>query len=438
MSTTVDPSPVTSEEPVMALIAPYLELDLTISDRAREWQRKARAFATDVVAPYAHRLDRLDANAAAAAGSPFFEFLALAHREGFTRLSGPAELGALGVSRAEECLILEELATADAALAAEVFLAPFVFQFAALFGDSDLHQNLCVPYYAGAQPRWHSCWAVTEMNHGSDYIGAHTPDLLQRTPGAVTARRDGGEWVITGSKSRWISGGLTASHALVFCNLEPDGLDRGGIIVIPLDTPGVERGAPLDKLGLRPVNQAQLTFHDVRVPASHLLVGPGDYAHVLYLIHSLSNAATALLAVGIGRAAYDGARAWCNQRAQGGKPIIGHQATRIRLFRMFSLLEAARALARAVYLYNHQLADTHQPTSLPHANAAKVFTTEACFEICDIAIQLCGARATDRNGIQFPGGATFYPEKLFRDAKTFKLVDGENTFLSLIAAAHLT
>lgn len=415
---------------------PFLELDLGISDEAREWQRKARDFAREVVLPTGVKLDRLAAKDVVADGSPLWEFLELSHREGFTKITGPKELGGLGLSRLEEYLIVEEIATGDAGLGAVLFLAPFTFTFAHASGRQRLIDELARPYFAGEQPTWHSCWAITEMSHGSDYLGAQSPEL-EVSGGDVRARRDGDEWVINGRKSTWVSSAISATHAVLYLNVDEESLARGAVVLLPLDSPGVSKEEPIEKHGLRALNQGQLVFADVRIPDDYMVVPPEEFADSVHAIHAVANVSTALLAFGTGRAAFEGALKWTKERVQGGRPIHEHQATRVRLFRMFALLEASRAITRAVYAYNYAKNDAEERGSIQHSCASKVITTEACQEICDIAMQLCGGRGTLRDGVTFADGSRFYPEKLLRDAKSYKIADGENTYLALIGAAFL-
>jgi alkylation response protein AidB-like acyl-CoA dehydrogenase len=425
---------VTTTEPVG-----FIELNLDISDEAKEWQQKAREFAAEVVRPTGYELDQMDAQEAIAPDSPIFEFVATAHQEGFTKLTGPKELGGLGLTRLEEYLIFEEIATGDAGLGAVLFLAPFPFQYAYDLGSDELIEELSKPYFAGERTDWFGCWAITEPAHGSDQLAAHTADLV--VPGGeVGARLDGDEWVINGSKSWWVSSGVTASHATLFCNHDNSRLDRGGVAIVPLDLPGVSRGPALDKHGLRALAQGQIHLDNVRIPRQNMIVEPEDYVDVLNATHALANVSTALLAFGTGRAAYEGALKWSKERIQGGKVIYEHQAVQVRLFRMFQLLEASRALTRAVYAYNYGMADSEDEDdkgSIQHSCASKTFTTEAAYEIADIAVQLCGGRGTRRGGVEFSDGSVFYPEKLLRDAKSYKIADGENTMLALLGAAQL-
>ena len=417
---------------------PFIELDLTISDEARAWQRKAREFARDVVLPYGVKLDQLDAQAAVDPGSPLYDFVKIAHREGFTKLTGPKELGGLGLSRIEEYVIFEEIATGDAGLGAVLFLAPFPFAFAYASGKQQLIDEIARPFFSGERPDWFGCWAITEMAHGSDQLGAHTESMT--VPGGEVRAKlsaDGEHYLLNGSKSQWVSCGVTASHATLFCNHHESSLARGGIALVPLDLPGVSRGPALDKHGLRALAQGQIHLDNVTIPRDYMVVEPDAYHDALIATHALANVSTALLAFGTGRAAYEGALKWTQERRQGGKMLIEHQLTQLRLFRMFAKLETARAIVRAVYLYNYGKSDSGEVGSIQHSCLSKVFTTQAAFEVADEAVQLCGGRGTRREGVEFADGTRFWPEKLLRDAKSYKIADGENTFLELLGAQHL-
>jgi len=415
----------------------FHELSLDVSDAAREWQLRAREFAHDVMRPIGIELDRLSAAEAAASDSPLYEFVKLSHEAGFTKLTGPAELGGLELSRIEEYLVFEELATGDAGLAAVLFLAPFPFAYAYKLGDQDLIDRYAKPYFSGERSDWFGCWAITEPSHGSDQLAAHTPELTQPGPGEVTGRLDGDSYVLNGEKSWWVSSGITATHATLFLNIDDEGLDRGGVAIVPLDLPGISRGEALEKLGLRALAQGQIFFDNVRIPRNHMIVEPDTYREVLAATHSLANVSTGLLAFGTGRAAYEGAHRWAHERIQGGRLIWDHQSVRLRLFRMFTLLEASRALCRAVYLHNYHADDEGEEGRIEHSCAAKTFTTDSALEIADIAMQLCGGRGTRRGGVTFADGSGFPAEKLFRDAKSYKIADGENTMLMLLGAAQL-
>jgi alkylation response protein AidB-like acyl-CoA dehydrogenase len=136
-----------------------------------------------------------------------------------------------------------------------------------------------------------------------------------------------------------------------------------------------------------------------------------------------ANAAMGQLFVGVARAAYEHAVAYAKERVQGGAPIFEHQSVKSRLFRMFSRVEAARALARRVAVFNAAAAP-----QLHYSIAAKVFCTTAAFEVASDALQIFGGSGLSRE----------YPiEKLLRDARASLIEDGCNEVLSILGASRL-
>ena len=189
-------------------------------------------------------------------------------------------------------------------------------------------------------------------------------------------------------------------------------------MIVPLDLPGVSRGKPLDKIGMRGCNQGELYFEQVEVPLSHLLAGPDTYAALTHATLTEANPHVAATWVGVGRAAYEHALAYAHERRQGGLPIIQHQHVRYRLFHMFRKVEAARALVRRVVEFNA----TAPQAALQASIAAKITATQNSFEVASDAIQIFGGNGVTRE----------YPmEKLLRDARAGMIADGCNEVLAI-------
>jgi alkylation response protein AidB-like acyl-CoA dehydrogenase len=176
-------------------------------------------------------------------------------------------------------------------------------------------------------------------------------------------------------------------------------------------------------MGQRSLNQGEIVFDDVRVPASYMALGPEAYAIALEVMLAHANAAMGQLFVGVARAALDLAVAYSKERVQGGVPIFEHQSVRARLFKMFTQVEAARSLARRVAMYN--------AGGLPlvqYSIATKVCSTNTAFEVASQALQVFGGNGLSRE----------YPiEKILRDARASMIEDGCNEVLSLVGAAKL-
>jgi alkylation response protein AidB-like acyl-CoA dehydrogenase len=314
----------------------------------------------------------------------------------------------------------EELAWGDVGLAITCGLSQFHVPWIQQCASDELKQRFLSPDRITL-----SCWALTEPDHGSDTVALTEPHFADPSLRAnCIARQDGSDFVIRGQKAAWVSNGSIADVAILFCTLDPSqGMKGGAVFVVPMDLPGVLRPRPLDKLGQRSLNQGEVVFDDVRVPASHKVVGPEVYAIALELMLAHANAAMGQLFVGVARAAFELALDYAKQRVQGGRPIFQHQSVRARLFRMFTRVEAARALARRVWSFN-----ATNPPQLQYSIASKVFCTSAAFEVASEALQIFGGNGLSRE----------YPiEKLLRDARASMIEDGCNEVLSLVGASRL-
>jgi alkylation response protein AidB-like acyl-CoA dehydrogenase len=282
------------------------------------------------------------------------------------------------------------------------------------------------PFVEDGQARFIGCWAITEPDHGSDTLMAGTPEFHDpRIKGNLFARRDGDDYVLRGQKSAWVSNGTIATHALTFLSLDPtQGMAGGGVAVVPLALPGITRGKPLDKMGQRALNQGEIFFDDVRLPARYMLTDASLYEMTLDLTLAFANAAMGAIFTGVARAAYEAALAYTTERVQGAKRLCEHQLVQKRLVDMFTRVEACRQLSRAAMVYN--LATV--PPATEYSIASKTFCTEAALEVTSSALQLFGGNGLSRE----------YPiEKLFRDARASLIEDGSNDILALVAARHL-
>jgi alkylation response protein AidB-like acyl-CoA dehydrogenase len=202
------------------------------------------------------------------------------------------------------------------------------------------------------------------------------------------------------------------------------GMAGGGICIVPLTGNGIRKGAPLNKLGQRALNQGEIFFDGVRVPQDYMLVDQESYEAMLDITLSTANAAMGAMFVGVARAAYEEALAYSKERVQGGKPIFGHQNIKQKLFKMFMKIEAARALSRAAMIYNYN----NTPPSIQYSIASKVFCTDTAFEVASEAVQIFGGYGVSKE----------YPvEKFFRDARASLIEDGTNDSLMLTGAHHL-
>lgn len=271
------------------------------------------------------------------------------------------------------------------------------------------------------------CWAITEPDHGSDQINfdgsiGH-PGGRVGAPNCL-ARRDGNGFVITGQKSAWVSNGTIAEAAALFCSVDfGDGLAGRGVFVVPLNEGGVRRGRPTEKIGQRALNQGEIFFDELKVPADCMVVPPEFYKETADRVLSMANGGMGTTFVGCARAAFELAVEYAKVRVQGNVPIFMHQSVKSRLFKMYQKVEAARALNHRVIRINA----TRQTPLLEMAIASKVTSTQAAFDVASEALQVFGGAGISR---ECP------IEKIFRDARISMIEDGCNEVLGMLAASR--
>ncbi|HEY2772689.1 MAG TPA: acyl-CoA dehydrogenase [Candidatus Binatia bacterium] len=399
-----------------------IDLDLDLSEEERSIRDTVHRFAAAVLRPAGTALDRLADPADVVTRRSIlwnvfeqYRALGLHGLDSDLALAGTAHLARI------HYLIQEELGWGDTGLAISLGVADFPAMFARLVGRDDLVERFANP----AKPEI-GCWAVTEPNHGSDELAFNQPVFDDRKVRAdCIATPMGDDFVINGQKSAWVSNGTIATTAALFCTLDSGhGLRGGGVALVPLDLPGVSRGTPLDKLGQRALNQGEIYFDSVRIPAEWMIIGEENYAMAVEAVLTMANAHMGTTFVGLARAAFEHAIEYAQTRVQGGLPIARHQNVKLKLFDMFRRVEAARALARRVFVYNA----TQQPALLPYSIASKTFCTDAAYECAHHAVQIFGGNGLSRE----------YPvEKLLRDARAALIEDGCNDMLSIVGADRL-
>ena len=397
-----------------------VDLEIGLSNEDIAVRDTAHKFAKEVLRPAGVELDRMpDPSDVISPESVLWDVFEKYHQLGFDGLVADTEMDPIAKARLMS-IVNEELSWGDVGLAITLGLCGFHGPWVQQTGDADLIERFCAP----DKPTI-GCWALTEPDHGSDTVTLTEDHFSDPSLKAnCVARKEGDEYVITGQKAAWVSNATIADIAVVFCTLDQSqGFKGGAVLLVPLDLPGISRPRPLDKLGQRPLNQGEIFFDDVRIPSSYMALGPELYAVGLEMMLAHANAAMGQLFVGVASAACDHAIAYAKERIQGGVPIFEHQSVKSRLFRMFTKVEAARALARRVAAFNAAGAP-----QVHYSIATKVFCTNTAFEVASDALQIFGGNGLSRE----------YPiEKLLRDARASLIEDGCNEVLSIVGASRL-
>ncbi|GAA3391971.1 acyl-CoA dehydrogenase family protein [Cryptosporangium minutisporangium] len=217
--------------------------------------------------------------------------------------------------------------------------------------------------------------AMTEPGAGSDLQGI-----------ATTARRDGTDFVLNGSKT-FITNGIHADLVLVVARTDPDAKAAHGLSLIAVERgmPGFERGRNLDKIGMHAQDTAELFFDDVRVPASNLVgeLNQGFF-HLMTMLPQ-ERLSIAVAAVAGARAVFDRTLEYAKERKAFGRPVGSFQHNRFVLAEIATELEFAETYVEKAILEHNEGRYT-----VVDAAMAKWWTTEMQKRVVDRCLQLHG------------------------------------------------
>jgi len=406
------------------------ELNVDLTDEHIALRDAARKFFGEVWRPAAVELDKLpDPQDVIAAGSILWNVLRQTWKLGYHKMPFLKAVGGLELDTLSLALISEEMgwAAPDLAVCLAVCLTPFAY--AQLSPDPEV-RDLTRKFCEDTEAKMIGCWAITEPDHGSDWILLDERAKDPKFAPQVRAVLDGDHYVINGQKSSWVSNGTFATHAALWLCLDPcRGMEAGGIAVVPLNLPGVSRGKPLNKIGQRALNQGEIFFDSVRIPKTMMVAqDPAIFQFLSNAQMALANGLMGLCFTGTAQAALEEAIKYAKTRVQGGQLICKHQSVKLKLFDMFVSVEAARSLARRVAVYNGRLLKQMQPPAVHYAMASKTLSTETAFRVASEAVQIHGGYGLCKD---------YYVEKIFRDARAAMIEDGTNEVLAIAGADRL-
>jgi alkylation response protein AidB-like acyl-CoA dehydrogenase len=332
---------------------------------------------------------------------------------GVLGMNVPEEHGGLGASTVVFALVLEELAAAWPSLAVGVSV------------NSGIVAGSIVRYGTPEQrARWLprlidgtglGAFALTEASSGSDAASLQT-----------TARRDGDDWVLSGSKV-FITNARYAPLVITFARVgsaEP-ARPHAGItaFIVPADAPGLTFGPSEQKMGLLASDTSGVVLADVRVGADAVLgqVG-GGFAIALAGLDG-GRIGIAAQSIGIARAVIERAIGYARERRQFGKAIVEFDAIRFSLARARTDLDAARLLAlRAAWLRDQACPFTRE------ASMAKLFASEAAQRVTYQALQVFGGYGYMRE---------YEVERYARDARATTIYEGTSEVQRMVIARSL-
>ncbi|CAN5451021.1 acyl-CoA dehydrogenase family protein [soil metagenome] len=336
------------------------------------------------------------------------DFWRKAGEAGFLCPSIPEEWGGFGLDFTFNAILNEEMSYAMASdclnLQSDITL-PYLLKY-----GSAAQKEKWLPRLASGETI--TAIAMTEPGAGSDLQGVQT-----------TARRDGDNYVINGSKT-YITNGQNADLIFVVAKTNATlGAKGTSIILVESDRPGFERGRNLDKVGQWSADTSELFFNDVRAPADNLL--GAENQGFIYLVSELpqERLSISITAQSAAQRAFDEACAYVKERKAFGQRVFDFQNTRFTLADMESRLQVG--WAHLDWAIRRHLVGKLTATQ---AAASKLWHTETQWMIVDAALQLHGGA----------GYMNEYPiARIWRDARVRRIYGGSSEIMKDLVARAL-
>lgn len=335
----------------------------------------------------------------------------------------PEEYGGAGTDTVTYSLMLEEVARVDASTAVTLSVTNSVAAAPILRHGTGAQKKKYLPRLARGEILGGFC--LTEPGAGSDAAGIQT-----------RAERDGGSYVLNGTKS-WVTNGGFSGVYVVFAKTDPGAGARGvSAFLVEPNFPGFRVSRYEDKMGLHLSRSAEIVFEDCRVPAENILGAEGHGLRIAFGALDGGRVGIAAQSIGLAQGAMEAAARYAKQRRTFGHPIADYQAIQWMLADMATEIEAARVLTHyAAFLRDAEATASAEKGAYsgrssvgPHAARAKLYASEMANRVCYRAVQVHGSvgysRETD-------------VERYYRDARVLTIYEGTSEMQRLVIARAL-
>jgi acyl-CoA dehydrogenase len=378
-----------------------MTLNFELSDTQKDLQKLAKDFAEKEIKPVSEEHDH-------EAKFPL-EIAAKAHALGLMNPGFPEYVGGLDLGITEEVIMMEEIGVACTGIATALGANMLAAAPLLVVDDHDINKKFLAPMTEELQ---FASYCVTEPGAGSDVAGVKT-----------TAKKVGDEYIINGTK-QWITGAKYAKWFFVLAMTDAAAGHKGLTgFVVPADAAGVTVQKKEDMMGQRASSTHQVTFEEVKIPASCLLGGEGEGFKISMKAFDKTRPGVASAATAIIRASMELAKQYAMERTSFNVPIAMHQAVSFMVADMAMKYEAAKLLTwQSAWTIDRGVRNTKL------ASFAKAFAADAAMEASTNAVQIFGGYGYSRE----------YPvEKLMRDAKIYQIYEGTSQIQRLIIAKEL-
>src|SRR5829696_7122325 len=320
-------------------------LDFAFTDEQLEYKERARKFAREVIRPAARKHDEEE--------SIPWEVIGEARRQGFGTLES-IQRSAADPEGQMQVISAEEFHWGCAGTALAISGSGLAAAGIASSGTPDQVVRWVPDCFGSADEVKLGAYAVTEPQAGSDVKSLKT-----------TARRDGDDWVLNGTKVFITNGGIADVHVVV-ATVDPELGTRGqASFVVEKGTPGLTQGKKESKLGIRASHTAEIVLEDCRIPMENLLGGLEKLERKLdrarrgeasrgsnaLATFELTRPLVGASALGIAQAAYEWTLEYLEGKEEDGTPLLEQQRIQQVLADVATEIEAARLLVwRAAWM----------------------------------------------------------------------------------------
>ncbi len=371
-----------------------------LSDEQTEMLAVVHRFAQNEIVPNAERWDEESCFPR--------EILRPMAELGIAGLLVPEEFGGMQMSRLTGALLYEEVGKADMStavwLAVHNMVAGLIFK----FGNADQRQRWLPGMVSGDLL---GAFSLSEAHAGSDASNIR-----------ATARRDGDDYLLNGSKFWVTSAGVADLYAVMLRTGEEGG---HGIttFIVEKDTPGFRIGKRERKMGLHSSPTGELIFENCRVPADSRLGQEGEGLKIALSSLDGGRVNIGAISIGVAQAALEVSTTYASEREAFGAPIGSFEGIQFLLADMAMKIESARLL---VYEAAYKM-DEGEPASL-YAAMAKCLATDSAMQVTTDAVQVLGGAGYVRD----------WPvERYMRDVKVSQIFEGTNQIQRLVIARAL-
>ncbi len=318
------------------------------------------------------------------------------------------EYGGTGTGTLMLSIAIEEIAKACASSSLILMVQDLGTLPIQLFGNDEQKQRF-LPRCATGE--WSPAFCLSEPEAGSDPASMRT-----------TAKRDGDEWVLNGTKN-WITNSGIADFYVVLASTDRENR-RTTAFIVEKDREGFSIGNYEHKMGIKGSPTGSPVLEDVRVPAANV-IGEVDKGLAVALgTLERTRLGAAAQAVGIAQGATDFANQYAKERITFGKPIHEHQAIAFKLAEM----EARTAAARELTYRASAAADRSEPGLGKWTSMAKLIASDTAMWVTTEAVQVLGGY----------GYVSDYPvERMMRDAKITQIYEGTNEIQRLVISRFM-